>query len=164
MGNYNNASSNTIIGNYRSISSTGVGTIVTDNKIINATGKDFNTNETVGGDYAIAVGNSSLVSNNIIQNALLMGAGILAGDYSNVTDNVVDIHGNGYGIQAEGNYISIKNNNVTTNTSAGIFQMGKYDYLTVTNNNIVSNTGVGVLLKKCPALNSLQILLLQVMT
>lgn len=148
MGNYNNASSNTIIGNYRSISSTGVGTIVTDNKIINATGKDFNTNETVGGDYAIAVGNSSLVSNNIIQNALLMGAGILAGDYSNVTDNVVDVHGKGYGIQAEGNYISIKNNNVTTNTSAGIFQMGKYDYLTVTNNNIVSNTGVGVLLKK----------------
>ncbi|WP_299522022.1 right-handed parallel beta-helix repeat-containing protein [uncultured Methanobrevibacter sp.] len=148
MGNYNTADSNTIIGTFRSVSSTGVGTTVINNKIINATGKDHNTNKTVGGDYAIVVSNYSVVSNNIIQNALLNGAGICVGEYSNVTDNVIDVHGKAYGVQAEGNYVLIKNNDIKTNNSAGIYQMGQYDYLTVTNNNIVSNTGVGILLKK----------------
>lgn len=148
MGNYNTADSNTIIGTFRSVSSTGVGSIVINNKIINATGKDFNTNETVGGDYAIVVSNYSLVSNNVIQNALLNGAGISVGEHSNVTNNVIDVHGRAYGIQAEGNYVLIKGNDIKTNNTAGIYQMGQYDYLTIINNNIFSNTGVGILLKK----------------
>ena len=147
MGSNNTAIYNTVIGTYRGISSSG-SAIIKNNNIINCTGKDYNTGNLVGGDYAIVSGQNSVISNNVIENALLIGAGIAASDNSNVTNNVVSVSGTGYGIDVSGNNVLIKNNTVTTNNSAAIYQMGQYDYLTVTNNTIVSNNGVGVLLKK----------------
>ncbi len=147
MGSNTTIESNVIIGAYRGVSTDG-SAIVRNNKIINSTGVDFNTGDLVGGDYAIVVAGNSTISNNIIQNALLTGAGISAADNSVISDNVVDVKGKGYGIDANGNNLLVDNNNVTTNVSAAIYQMGQFDFLTVTNNNIVSNTGVGVLLKK----------------
>lgn len=148
MGDNNTADSNTIIGAFRGISSDG-STIVKNNKIINSTGVDHNNKSIViGGEYGIVVGQNSIISNNLIQNALLSGSGICAADRSKVTNNTVDVKGKGYGIDANGNYVLVDKNNITTNTGAAVYQMGQYDFLTVTNNNIVSVSGVGVLLKK----------------
>ena len=147
MGSNNKADSNRVIGTYRGISG-GDKTNITNNQLINITGKNFATGELVGGDYAIISGSNSIISNNTLTNCLVESAGVYVTDNSIVKDNNINIHGLAYGINANGNNVQITNNDVKTTTGACVYQAGKLSGLFVDDNNLKSDSGIGVLVKK----------------
>lgn len=151
MGNNNTVDSNKVIGAYRGVSSSGTGNVIINNKIINLTGADYNhPNIEVGGDIAIVGSKYSTIINNTIENAKVLssGAGISVLDHSTVENNFVQIVSRGTGIHPQGSDITIKNNNISTTSGAGILYNTYSVNLFVLNNNITSNTGVGVLIQK----------------
>ena len=147
MGSNNRAISNTVIGCYRGISATGVNVTVIGNNLINITGINFANGQLEGGDYAIIAGNNATIINNTLTNCFVK-AGIKVGSNSIVSGNDVDITGSGYGIDADGNDVTIINNNITTIDGAVIYQMGNYSGLYVDNNRLISESGVGILAER----------------
>ncbi|SEK26259.1 Right handed beta helix region [Methanobrevibacter gottschalkii] len=152
MGGYNKIYSNRIIGAFRGIStSNGAFNEIFNNRIINITGADFNHPVVeVGGEYGIVGSANAIIINNSIENArILPGSGaIYAIDNAIIENNTIDVVSSGYGIQASGSNISIKNNSIITESGAGVFWKGEYFDLVVVGNNITSGNGVGVLVKK----------------
>lgn len=150
MGKNNIIDSNTVIGAYRGVSTSGAGNTIINNKIINITGADFN-NPTVeaGGETAIVGSYSSVVVNNTVLNARLTSSssGISVLDNSIVENNTVQVLG-GSGIHPQGSYISIINNNISTISGAGVLINTLAFNLTIIGNTIVSQSGVGVLVQK----------------
>ena len=73
-GNYNRVENNTIIRMYRGIHSSYPHNVIIGNEIYNITGSDENNG--LGGDYGIYGGNDTLIANNSIYNADVIGAGI----------------------------------------------------------------------------------------
>ena len=151
MGDRNTIKSNKIIGAYRGISTTGYSNIITENRIINLTGADYNNNfAVVGGEYGIVGSSNSIITNNYIENARIIstGAGIRAIDNSVVENNNVQVISKGMGIRAEGADVEIKNNNISTESGVGVYEKDNGYGLKVTNNNISSSTAIGVLIEK----------------
>ena len=151
MGSNNTISSNRIIGGYRGISTQDTGNIIINNWIINLTGADYNhpTIE-VGGDIGIVGAQHSIIANNTILNAKILssGAGISVLDHSTVENNTVQVVYRGTGIHPQGSDITIKNNNISTLSGAGILY-NTYSYnLRIISNNIISQSGVGILIQK----------------
>ena len=147
MGANNTAEFNTVIGTFRGIS-TGADSNVTNNTLINITGKNFSTGEMVGGDYAIIVGANSIVSDNKLINCFVESAAVYVGTDSTVKNNDINIKGKGVGVDANGNNVKVINNNITTDSGNGVSQIGKLTGLVVSNNNITSTSGVGVYVGK----------------
>ncbi|MDO5848037.1 MAG: right-handed parallel beta-helix repeat-containing protein, partial [Methanobrevibacter sp.] len=147
MGSNNTADSNRVIGTYRGISGED-NTKVINNKLINITGKNYATGELTGGDYGIAVGKNSLVSNNELINCLIENAGIYAAENSTVQNNNIVINGIGIGVNANGDNVKVIDNTIKTVSGAGITQVGKLSGLIAENNNIDSESGIGIYLSK----------------
>ncbi len=152
MGGYNKIDSNRVIGAFRGICTlNGKFNEITNNRIINITGADYNhLGVEVGGEYAVVGAAYTVIKNNTIENAKTLSdkGAIYAGENVVIENNTIDVVSAGYGIQATGNNISIKNNIINTNSGAGIFWKGKNYELVVIGNNITSNSGVGVLINK----------------
>ena len=96
-GNYNRVENNTIIRMYRGIHSSYPHNIIVGNEIYDING--FDENNGIGGDYGIYGGNDTLIANNSIYNADLIGAGILVGSNSEVYGNYIQINSSGEGIR-----------------------------------------------------------------
>ena len=144
MGGNNKIHSNTIIGAYRGISTSGEGNQIVGNKIINLTGADFNNPlNAVGGEIAIVGSVNSIVIDNIIINANTQatGGGISVLDNSIVRNNTVQVVNRGSGIHPQGSNITVENNNISTESGAGVLYR-------VIGNTIKSQSGVGVLIQK----------------
>ncbi len=152
MGSYNNISFNRIIGAYRGISATGIGNMIISNKIINITGADFNNpGVVVGGEYGIASSYYSIIINNTVENAIIVGtaSAISTLDNSTVENNTVNvILSRGIGITPYGNNVTVKNNNIITYSGSGIYYKSAGSDLKVIGNNITSQSGVGILIQK----------------
>ena len=84
-GNYNHIENNTIIRMYRGIHSSYAHNYIIGNRIYDINGLDENNG--IGGDYGIYGGNDTLIANNSIYNADVIGAGILVGSNSDVYGN-----------------------------------------------------------------------------
>lgn len=151
MGGNNIIKSNTIIGAYRGISTSGPYNQIIYNRIINITGADYNNpTEESGGELGIVGSLYSVVINNTILNANLQasGAGISVLDNSIVENNYVQISNKGTAIHPQGSNITIKDNNISTQIGAGILYNSHSYNLIVTGNEIISQSGVGVLIQK----------------
>ena len=166
MGKKNTLDSNTIIGAYRGIStsvtpptsssgdaiiSSDLENIIINNRIINLTGADYNhVGVEVGGDIAIVGSYYSKIINNTIINSkcIASGAGISALDFSTIENNTVQVLFKGVGIHPRGSNITIKNNNISTVSGAGVLFNSFSFNLLVLSNNITSESGVGVLIQK----------------
>ena len=151
MGSNNIVDKNKIIGAYIGITGE-VSNSIINNVIINITGADFNhPGVSVGGEGAIAISANSIVRNNTIINAKISstGAGISVSDNCIVENNNVQVFLSGVGIKPQGSNIVIKNNNISTDSGAGILNYkSQFFNLNVLNNNITSNTGVGILIQQ----------------
>lgn len=147
MGSYNKINFNTVIGTYRGIS-VGSYSNITNNKLINLTGVDYSSGMVTGAEYAIIGGSNTIVTNNNILNSTIQTAGVYVSSNSIVSENNLTISGDGYGIEARGDNISVYNNYISTINGAGVYQAGKYSNLNVKNNIIYSVSGVGVLLQR----------------
>ena len=143
----NKVDSNKIIGTYRGISGD-EGTIITNNEIINLTGKDYDTNTLTGAEYAIISRANSIIENNTISNSIISKSVIYACDDTLVCGNIIDVKGNAYGIEAIGDNINVSKNRILVTSGSGIYQVGKYSGLFVGYNNITATFGVGILVKK----------------
>lgn len=150
MGADNIIDSNTVIGGYRGVSTSGARNTIINNRIINVTGADFNNpGAEVGGETAIVASSNAVVVNNTILNARILStsSGISALDNSIIENNTVQVLG-GTGIHPQGSNIVIKNNNISTVSGAGVL-FNTYSFnLTVVSNTITSQSGVGVLIQK----------------
>lgn len=151
MGSNNTIDSNRIIGGYRAISTQDIGNIIINNWIINLTGADYShPTVEIAGDIGIVGGQYSTIVNNTILNSKILssGAGISVLDHSTVENNNIQVIYRGTGIHPQGSNITIKNNNISTLSGAGILY-NTYSYnLMVVGNNITSQSGVGVLIQK----------------
>lgn len=152
MGGYNKVNSNRIIGAFRGIStSSGKFNEIYNNMIIDITGADYNhLGVEVGGEYGIVGSANAIIKNNSIKNAKILPgfSAIYAIDNAIIENNTIEVVSSGYGIQASGSNISIKNNIIITKYGADVFWNGEYFNLVVVGNNITSEDGVGVLVKK----------------
>ena len=121
-GNYNHIENNTIIRMYRGIHSSYAHNYIIGNKIYDINGLDENNG--IGGDYGIYGGNDTLIANNSIYNADVIGAGILVGSNSDVYGNYIQINSSGDGIRigdVEGGHNSrVHNNTIDFLSGAGI--------------------------------------------
>ena len=144
-GNYNTVADNTIIRMYRGIHSSYPHNIIIGNKIYDINGLDKNNG--IGGDYGIYGGNDTLIANNSIYNADLIGAGILVGSNSDVYGNYIQINSSGEGIRigdVEGGHNSkVHNNTVEFISGAGITLKGNPQYTEVYDNIINSLSNIG---------------------
>ena len=144
-GNENHVENNTIIGMYRGIHSSYAHNYIIGNKIYNITG--FDENNGLGGDYAIYGGNDTLIANNSIYNADVIGAGILVGSNSDVYGNYIQINSSGDGIKigdVEGGHNSkVHDNNIEFLSGAGISVKGTAKDTEVYSNIINSLAHVG---------------------
>ena len=144
-GNYNHVENNTIIRMYRGIHSSYAHNYIIGNKIYNITGLDDNNG--IGGDYGIWGGNDTLIANNSIYNADLIGAGILVGSNSDVYGNYIQINSSGNGIilgDAEGGHNSkVYNNTIDFLSGAGIVLKGSPQDSEVYENIINSLSEIG---------------------
>ncbi len=150
MGTDNKIDSNTVIGGYRGISTSGSRNTIVNNIIINVTGADFNNPKIEsGGETAIVASSYSIVANNSVLNAKISStnSGISVLDHSIVENNTIQVLG-GSGIHPQGSNIEIRNNNISTVSGAGIL-FNTYSFnLTAVGNSIKSQSGVGVLVQK----------------
>lgn len=144
-GNYNTVADNTIIGMYRGVHSSYAHNFIIGNLIYNITGLDENNG--LGGDYGIYGGNDTLIANNSIFNADVIGAGILVGSNSNVYGNYIQISSSGEGIRigdVEGGHNSkVYNNTIDFLSGAGITLKGSPQDTEVYNNIINSLSNIG---------------------
>lgn len=150
-GNYNTVADNTIIGTYRGIHSSYAHNYIIGNQIYNITGVDENNG--LGGDYGIYGGNDTLIANNSIYNADVIGAGILVGSNSDVYGNYIQISSAGEGIRigdVEGGHNSkVYNNSIDFIDGAGITLKGEprdtevYENIINSLSNIGANQGTG---------------------
>lgn len=144
-GNYNTVADNTIIGMYRGVHSSYPHNFIIGNLIYNITGLDENNG--LGGDYGIYGGNDTLIVNNSIFNADVIGAGILVGSNSNVYGNYIQISSSGEGIRigdVEGGHNSkVYNNTIDFLSGAGITLKGSPQDTEVYNNIINSLSNIG---------------------
>ena len=150
MGLYNIVDSNTIIGAYMGI----VGshnTTITNNRLINITGADYNhPNDETGGQAAITAGSNSIIINNTIINAKIFstGSAVSVSDDCVIENNYIETSLAGVGIHPQGSNILIKNNTIITNSGSVIlFNTFAFD-LKIISNNITSQSGVGILISK----------------
>ena len=151
MGSKNTIDSNTVIGGYRGVSTSGSGNVIINNKIINLTGADYNhPGVETGGEYGIVAAYNSVVRNNEVIGAKVIstGAGISAIDNSVVENNFVNVTLKGRGIVAGGSNVIIRNNVVFTELGSGIYQKDEGTGLWVEKNNITSDKGVGILIER----------------
>ena len=144
-GNYNTVADNTIISMYRGIHSSYAHNYIIGNKIYNITG--FDENNGFGGDYGIWGGNDTLIANNSIYNADLIGAGILVGSNCDVYGNYIQINSSGNGIilgDVEGGHNSkVYNNTIDFLSGAGIVLKGTPQDSEVYRNIINSLSQIG---------------------
>lgn len=144
-GNYNTVADNTIIGMYRGVHSSYPHNFIIGNLIYNITGLDENNG--LGGDYGIYGGNDTLIANNSIFNADVIGAGILVGSNSDVYGNYIQISSSGEGIRigdVEGGHNSkVYNNTIDFLSGAGITLKGSPQDTEVYNNIINSLSNIG---------------------
>ena len=144
-GNENHVENNTIIGMYRGVHSSYAHNYVIGNKIYNITGLDENNG--LGGDYAIYGGNDTLIANNSIYNADVIGAGILVGSNSDVYGNYIQINSSGDGIKigdVEGGHNSkVHNNTIEFLSGNGISIKGTARNTEVYDNIINSLSYIG---------------------
>ena len=94
MGTDNKIDSNTVIGGYRGVSTSGSRNTIVNNKIINITGADFNNPGVVsGGETAIVASSYSIVANNSVLNARVSStnSGISVLDHSIVENNTIQV-------------------------------------------------------------------------
>ena len=144
-GNYNHVENNTIIGMYRGIHSSYAHNYIIGNQIYNITGLDENNG--AGGDYGIYGGNDTLIANNSIYNADVIGAGILVGSNSNVYGNYIQINSSGDGIRigdVEGGHSSkVYNNTIDFLSGAGISIKGTPQDTEIYNNIVNSLSNIG---------------------
>ena len=144
-GNYNRIENNTIIRMYRGIHSSYPHNIIIGNKIYDING--FDENNGIGGDYGIYGGNDTLIANNSIYNADLIGAGILVGSNSDVYGNYIQINSSGEGIRigdVEGGHNSkVYNNSIDFLSGAGITVKGIPQDSEIYNNIINSLSDIG---------------------
>ena len=126
-GNHNTVADNTILRMYRGIHSSYPHNVIIGNKIYDINGLDENNG--IGGDYGIYGGNDTLIANNSIYNADLIGAGILVGSNSEVYGNYIQINSSGEGIRigdVEGGHNSkVHNNTIDFLSGAGITLKGE---------------------------------------
>ena len=151
-GNYNHIENNTIIRMYRGIHSSYAHNYIIGNKIYDINGLDENNG--IGGDYGIYGGNDTLIANNSIYNADVIGAGILVGSNSDVYGNYIQINSSGDGIRigdVEGGHNSrVHNNTIDFLSGAGISVKGTpqdtevYDNIVNSLSNIGANQGSGL--------------------
>lgn len=151
-GNYNHIENNTIIRMYRGIHSSYAHNYIIGNKIYDINGLDENNG--IGGDYGIYGGNDTLIANNSIYNADVIGAGILVGSNSDVYGNYIQINSSGDGIRigdVEGGHNSrVHNNTIDFLSGAGISIKGTpqnteaYDNIVNSLSNIGANQGSGL--------------------
>ncbi|MCQ2961629.1 MAG: right-handed parallel beta-helix repeat-containing protein [archaeon] len=151
-GNYNHVENNTIIRMYRGIHSSYAHNYIIGNRIYDINGLDENNG--IGGDYGIYGGNDTLIANNSIYNADVIGAGILVGSNSDVYGNYIQINSSGDGIRigdVEGGHNSrVHNNTIDFLSGAGISIKGTpqdtevYDNIVNSLSNIGANQGSGL--------------------
>lgn len=151
-GNYNHIENNTIIRMYRGIHSSYAHNYIIGNKIYDINGLDENNG--IGGDYGIYGGNDTLIANNSIYNADVIGAGILVGSNSDVYGNYIQINSSGDGIRigdVEGGHNSrVHNNTIDLLSGAGISIKGTpqdtevYDNIVNSLSNIGASQGSGL--------------------
>ncbi len=151
-GNYNHVENNTIYRMYRGIHSSYPHNYIIGNKIYDING--FDENNGVGGDYGIYGGNDTLIANNSIYNADVIGAGILVGSNSDVYGNYIQINSSGDGIRigdVEGGHNSrVYNNTIDFLSGAGISIKGTpqdtkvYDNIVNSLSDIGANQGSGL--------------------
>ncbi len=151
-GNYNHIENNTIIRMYRGIHSSYAHNYIIGNRIYDINGLDENNG--IGGDYGIYGGNDTLIANNSIYNADVIGAGILVGSNSDVYGNYIQINSSGDGIRigdVEGGHNSrVHNNTIDFLSGAGITVKGTpqdtevYDNIVNSLSNIGTNQGSGL--------------------
>ena len=151
-GNYNHIENNTIIRMYRGIHSSYAHNYILGNKIYDINGLDENNG--IGGDYGIYGGNDTLIANNSIYNADVIGAGILVGSNSDVYGNYIQINSSGDGIRigdVEGGHNSrVHNNTIDFLSGAGISIKGTpqdtevYDNIVNSLSNIGASQGSGL--------------------
>lgn len=151
-GNYNHIENNTIIRMYRGIHSSYAHNYIIGNKIYDINGLDENNG--IGGDYGIYGGNDTLIANNSIYNADVIGAGILVGSNSDVYGNCIQINSSGDGIRigdVEGGHNSrVHNNTIDFLSGAGISIKGTpqnteaYDNIVNSLSNIGASQGSGL--------------------
>lgn len=151
-GNYNHIENNTIIRMYRGIHSSYAHNYIIGNRIYDINGLDENNG--IGGDYGIYGGNDTLIANNSIYNADVIGAGILVGSNSDVYRNYIQINSSGDGIRigdVEGGHNSrVHNNTIDFLSGAGISIKGTpqdtevYDNIVNSLSNIGASQGSGL--------------------
>lgn len=151
-GNYNHVENNTIIRMYRGIHSSYAHNYIIGNRIYDINGLDENNG--IGGDYGIYGGNDTLIANNSIYNADVIGAGILVGSNSDVYGNYIQINSSGDGIRigdVEGGHNSrVHNNTIDFLSGAGISIKGTpqdtevYDNIVNSLSNIGASQGSGL--------------------
>ena len=151
-GNYNHIENNTIIRMYRGIHSSYAHNYIIGNRIYDINGLDENNG--IGGDYGIYGGNDTLIANNSIYNADVIGAGILVGSNSDVYGNYIQVNSSGEGIRigdVEGGHNSrVHNNTIDFLSGAGISIKGApqdtevYDNIVNSLSNIGANQGSGL--------------------
>ncbi|MBO5966757.1 MAG: right-handed parallel beta-helix repeat-containing protein, partial [Methanobrevibacter sp.] len=151
-GNYNHIENNTIIRMYRGIHSSYAHNYIIGNRIYDINGLDENNG--IGGDYGIYGGNDTLIANDSIYNADVIGAGILVGSNSDVYGNYIQINSSGEGIRigdVEGGHNSrVHNNTIDFLSGAGITVKGTpqdtevYDNIVNSLSNIGANQGSGL--------------------
>ena len=151
-GNYNHIENNTIIRMYRGIHSSYAHNYIIGNRIYDINGLDENNG--IGGDYGIYGGNDTLIANNSIYNADVIGAGILVGSNSDVYGNYIQINSSGDGIRigdVEGGHNSrVHNNTIDFLSGAGISIKGTpqdtevYDNIVNSLSNIGASQGSGL--------------------
>ena len=151
-GNYNHVENNTIYRMYRGIHSSYPHNYIIGNKIYDING--FDENNGVGGDYGIYGGNDTLIANNSIYNADVIGAGILVGSNSDVYGNYIQINSSGDGIRigdVEGGHNSkVHDNTIDFLSGAGISIKGTpkdtevYDNIVNSLSDIGANQGSGL--------------------
>ena len=151
-GNYNHVENNTIYRMYRGIHSSYPHNYIIGNRIYDINGLDENNG--IGGDYGIYGGNDTLIANNSIYNADVIGAGILVGSNSDVYGNYIQINSSGDGIRVgdvEGGHNSrVHNNTIDFLSGAGITVKGTpqdtevYDNIVNSLSDIGANQGSGL--------------------
>ena len=152
-GNYNHVENNTIYRMYRGIHSSYPHNYIIGNRIYDINGLDENNG--IGGDYGIYGGNDTLIANNSIYNADVIGAGILVGSNSDVYGNYIQINSSGDGIRVgdvEGGHNSrVHNNTIDFLSGAGITVKGTpqdtevYDNIVNSLSDIGANQGSGLI-------------------
>ena len=79
---------------------------------------------------------------------MLFRSAIYAGSNSVVENNVVNVISSAYGIQAAGDNVLIKSNDVTTTFGAGIYCKGKFFNISIVDNTVLSKNGTGIFIDK----------------